>query len=128
MSTRTVHAVSRPLATANPELTGTPRLAATVLDLALHRERAATNDNGIRSCMAIENLPDGVFVTDDEHDTYLVLSNHVLRWSPAGYERAIAALQYPVRILTPPSVVRALAAGYPTDIHDSAFETLDRRS
>jgi len=113
-------------ATANPEMAGMPNPTATVLDLALHEERTATNDNGIRSCMSIENLPDGVFVTDDEHDAYLVLSDQLLRWSPAGYERAIAALEYPVRILTPASVVRTLAAGYPAGIHDSAFETLDR--
>ena len=90
MSTRTIHAFSRPLGAANPELAGTPRPAATVLDLALHQERTATIDNGTRSCMSIENMPDGVFVTDDEHDAYLVLSDRLLRWSPAGYERPIS--------------------------------------
>jgi hypothetical protein len=107
-------------ATANPQLAGRPRPAATVLDLALHEERTATIDPGRRSCVSIENMPDGVFVTDDEHDAYLVLAGHVLRWSPAGYERPTAPLEYPIRVLTPTSVVRTLAAGYRAGVHDSA--------
>jgi len=113
-------------ALANPELAGTPRPAATVLDLALHEERTATTDNATRSCISIEKMPDGVFVTDDEHDAYLVLSDRLLRWSPAGYERPIATLHYPLRVLTPASIVRTLAAGYPAGIHASAFAALDQ--
>ncbi len=113
-------------ALANPELAGTPRPAATVLDVALHQERMATIDNGNRSCTSIESMPDGVFVTDDEHDAYLVLSGRLLRWRPAGYERPIATLHYPVRVVTPASIVRTLAAGYPAGIHASASEALDQ--
>ena len=109
-------------ATANPELSGTARPAATVLDLALHQERTATIDDGNRSCMSIESMPDGVFVTDDEYNAYLVLAGQLLRWSPAGYEVPSAPLQYPARVVTPASVVRTLTAGYPAGIHDSAFE------
>ena len=113
-------------ALANPELAGTPRPAATVLDLALHQERMAPIDNGTRSCKSIEKMPDGVFVTDDEHEAYLVLSGRLLRWSPAGYERPIATLHYPLRVVTPASIVRTLAAGYPAGIHASAFAALDQ--
>ena len=113
-------------ALANPELAGTPRPAATVLDLALHQERMAPIDNGTRSCKSIEKMPDGVFVTDDEHEAYLVLSGRLLRWSPAGYERPIATFHCPARVLTPASIVRTLAAGYPAGIHASAFEALDQ--
>jgi hypothetical protein len=112
-------------ATANPELAGTPRPAATVLDLAIHQERTATIDRGNRACTSIENMPDGVFVTDDEHHAYLVVAGQHLRWSPAGYERSSAALQYPARVLTPASVVRTLAAGYSAGLHDSACDTRD---
>lgn len=108
-------------ATANPELAGSRRPAATVLDLALHQERTAMADPSSRSCLSIDHMPDGVFVTDDEHTAYLVLAGRLLRWSPAGYERPAAPLQFPVRTLTPASVVRTLAAGYPASIHDSAF-------
>lgn len=110
-------------ATANPELAGTSHPSATVLDSALHQERTATIDDGERSCMSIETMPDGVFVTDDEHDAYLVLKGRLARWSPAGYERPTAALQYPARVLTPASVVRTLAAGYSAGLHDSACDT-----
>jgi hypothetical protein len=33
-------------------------------------------------------------------------------------------LKYPARVLTPASVVRTLAAGYPVTIHTSAFQRL----
>jgi hypothetical protein len=108
-------------ASANPELAGTRHPAATVLDVALHQERTATSDRSSRACVSIEHLPDGVFVTDDEHTAYLVVGGQHLRWSPAGYEQSGVPLQFPVRTLTPASVVRTLAAGYPAGIHDSAF-------
>ena len=108
-------------AKANPELAGTPCPAATVLDSALHRERTAAIDEGTRSCVSIDNLPDGVFVTDDEDNAYLVRAGRPLRWTLAGYERSTAAIRYPARVLTPASVVRTLAAGYRANIHDSAL-------
>jgi hypothetical protein len=107
-------------ACANPVSAGTPRPAATVLDLALHHERTATNSHG-GSCMSLEKMPDGVLVTDDESNAYLVLAGQLLRWSPAGYQIPTTSLRYPVRIMTPASVVRTLAAGYPVGIHDSAL-------
>jgi PAS domain-containing protein len=111
-------------AAANPELAGTSRPAATVMDAAIHQERTAPIGHGNRSRISIEHLPDGVFVTDDDRTPYLILAGQFLRWSPAGYERPTAALQYPARVLTPVSVVRTLAAGYSVGIHDSAFDTL----
>jgi len=107
-------------ASANPELAGASRPAATVMDVAIHRERTAPIDHGSRSCHSIEQMPDGVFVTDDDRTAYLILAGEVLRWSPGGYERRTASLQYPVRVLTPLSIVRTLAAGYAADIHRSA--------
>ena len=50
------------------------------MDLVIHEERTATDSQ--RNCTSIEHLPDGVFVTDDEHHAYLVLTGRVLRWSP----------------------------------------------
>jgi hypothetical protein len=107
-------------ATANPELAGTSRPAATVMDAAIHKERTAPLDHVDRSCHSIEHMPDGVFVTDDDRTAYLILAGELLRWTPAGYERPTSPLKYPVRVLTPASVVRALAAGYAADIHRSA--------
>src|SRR5262245_910777 len=94
-------------AAANPELAGTSRPAATVMDAAIHRERTAPIAHDSRSCMSIEDMPDGVFVTDDDRTASLILAGGLLRWSPAGYERPTEPLQYPVRVLTPGSIVRA---------------------
>ena len=109
-------------ATVNPDRAGGRRPAAPVMDLAIHEERTAPIDDTNRSCMAIERMPDGVFVSDDEHQAYLVVAGQYVRWSAAGYERPTAPLRYPVRVLTPASVVRTMAAGYSAGIHESAFE------
>jgi hypothetical protein len=105
---------------ANPELARTPRPAATVMDAAIHEERTAPIEHGPRWRSSIENLPDGVFVTDDDRTAYLIIRGGCLRWSPSGYDRRTAPPHYPVRVLTPPSIVRALAAGYAADIHPTA--------
>ena len=107
-------------ATANPDLAGTSRPAATVMDAAIHQERTAAIDHGNRSCTSIEHMPDGVFVTEDDRTAHLILAGELLRWSPSGYALPAAPLRYPVRVVTPPSIVRALAAGYAADIHRSA--------
>jgi hypothetical protein len=107
-------------AKANPELADTARPAATVIDAALHAERIATGTQRRTVCHSIEELPDGTFVTDDEYDAYLVLRHQLLRWSPSGYEDPTRqAINYPIRVLTPASIVRTLAAGYPVGIHAS---------
>ena len=110
-------------AKANPGMSGTLRPAATTLDAVLHQERIATSRRAHRFCDSVENLPDGAFVTDDEQTAYLVLRNQLLRWSPAGYEHPpMRTIRYPARVLTPASVVRTLAAGYPVSVHSSALQ------
>lgn len=112
-------------AKANPEMTGAARPAATVVDAVLHRERTATGATSRKVCCSVDHLPDGTFVTDDEQNAHLVLKSQLLRWSPAGYEYHPARrIRYPARVLTPPSVIRALVAGYPVSIHSSAFEAI----
>ncbi len=109
-------------ATANPELTDVARPAATVIDAALHSERMATSAPLRKFCNTIDDVPAGTFITDDEQTAYLVLNHQLLRWSPAGYESAASqAINYPARVLTPASIVRTLAVGYPVIIHSSAF-------
>lgn len=114
-------------ASANPEITTAARPAATVIDAALHQERIAMNSQSRRFCNSVENLPDGAFVTDDESTAYLVLRKQLLRWAAAGYQRSEkCAISYPVRMLTPPSVVRTLAAGYAVNIHPSAWQAIEQ--
>lgn len=109
-------------ARANPELAKTARPAAAAIDAALHAERLATGAPQRIFCNSIDDLPDGVFISADEQTAYLVLNHQLLRWNPAGYEGAAQqAINYPARVLTPASTVRALAAGYPVLIHASAL-------
>lgn len=107
-------------ARANPALAGSSHPAATVMDAAIHQERTSPTGQGNRSCHSIQNMPDGVFVTNDDRTAYLIVAGGLLRWTAAGYERPPALLEYPLRILTPASVVRTLAGGYAAAIHSSA--------
>lgn len=109
-------------ARANPELADLALPPATTLDTALHLERLAAGSQAYRLYASIENLPDGTFVTDDEQTAYLVLKRRLLNWTPDGYEQhALQSIHYPLRVLTPASMVRTLAEGYPAGIHSSAF-------
>jgi len=113
-------------AKANPELVDTARPAATKLDAILHQDRTDMSSEARRYNDSIEDLPDGVFVTDDGVNAYLVLEDQPLLWSPAGYVGSpVRDISYPVQLLTPASVVRTLGAGYPVDIHTSAFQGVD---
>ena len=106
-------------------MTSEARPAATVIDTVLHRERTATSRDAERVYHTADNLPDGAFVTNDEKTAYLVLKNQLLCWSPAGYEDPPErSFRFPARMLTPLSVVRAFAAGYPVSIHPSAFQAI----
>jgi hypothetical protein len=110
---------------ANPEMISVDRPAATAVDTVLHRERTATHAKESRVCHSVDHLPDGAFVTNDEKTAYLVLKKQLLRWSPGGYEYpSERSIQFPARVLTPPSVIRALVAGYSVSIHSSAMRAI----
>lgn len=108
-------------AKANPDLTDAKRPDAPLLDASLHQERLSRNS----AYISYETLPDGTFITFDEREAYLKIKGRVLRWTPAGYEIGSAPKKsLPARILTPPSTVKTLTAGYPVNIHKSAFDCL----
>ncbi len=113
-------------ARANPRLSGTARPTAVSLDEVLHGERTAAGPRARKVSDAPYALPDGTFVADDGGEAYLVLEDGLLRWTPFGYERAARVARPPLRVLTPASVVRTLAAGYPAGIHPSALKTTER--
>jgi hypothetical protein len=75
------------------------------LDALLASERA-----GPRQLAALSSLPDGSFVLAGG-EPHLVLVGRLHRWSPGGYGPAVPA---PARaeLLTPPSLVRVLRAGW----------------
>ena len=52
-------------------------------------------------------------------ESYLIVQGRALSWSPAGYRAAQNALR-DAMLLTPPSTLRALSAGYKPVLHPSA--------
>lgn len=125
-------------AAANPRLSGGPRPTATTLDAALHAERLTQpgpmrNQGRKRTYAApAASLPDGTFVIgpgDPPGQAYLVLGQYLLHWAPFGYDAAIPRPFYGnLRVLTPHSVVRTLAAGFEAGVHASAQTLLASRS
>lgn len=63
-------------------------------------------------------LPDGAMVQSGD-ETFLVVGGDVRRWSFDGYRPATVPAGE-VRLVTPPSTLRALAAGYRAKLHASA--------
>ena len=92
-----------------------------MIDAALHYERMAGQRETPRYCDTLRDLPDGTFITADEQHAYLTQQGRLWHWSPTGYTSYEPAnLQFPARILTPASLIRTLAAGYPIAIHGTA--------
>ncbi|MBV8921027.1 MAG: hypothetical protein JOZ76_23625, partial [Bradyrhizobium sp.] len=85
----------------------------------LHRERL---DHGRKRLhplpRPLAELPDGAMVQQGA-DSYLIAQGRALLWSPAGY-RAAEMTDDNTMLLTPPSTLRALAAGYRPVLHPSA--------
>jgi hypothetical protein len=109
-------------AAANPALAGSPAPSADVIDAALHAERLGPRGEK-QSCRGrLSTLPFGAMVLLEEDERpFLVLKEALAPWSPAGYGPAVAKpAEARVGVLTPRSVVRALAWGYPVTVHPSA--------
>jgi hypothetical protein len=89
------------------------------IDATLHRERLADGRKRLHALpMPFERLPHGAMV-QHANDSYLVLQGRALQWSPAGYLPAQNALSGAM-LLTPPSTLRALSAGYRAVLHPTA--------
>jgi hypothetical protein len=90
------------------------------IDAVLHRERLAGGRKRVHAMpMPLEELPDGAMVQQGS-ESYLVAQCRALKWSPAGYGKAEQVLQHAM-LLTPPSTLRALTAGYRPVLHKSAM-------
>jgi hypothetical protein len=67
-----------------------------------------------------QNLPDGTFVELDGH-AWLVRGDTILAWSASGYlQRTARPPAGSVTVLTPPSIVAVLRAGYKAEMHPTA--------
>jgi hypothetical protein len=102
---------------------GTRGVLARDIDAVLHRERLVGGKKRLHALtVPLEKLPDGAMVQDG-NESYLIAKGRALLWSPAGYGKAEQALQ-DAMLLTPPSTLRALAAGYRPVLHQSAPEQM----
>lgn len=100
------------------------RLSAPQIDDLLEADRMIPADHPSRqiSMNRIGSLPDGAFVSDDEH-YFVVCSGKLLRWSFSGYEPvdAPARMKKHVLLLTTPNAsLQALNYGYRPVLHPSA--------
>jgi hypothetical protein len=90
------------------------------MDATLHGERLSGGKKRLHPLpMPLDELPDGAMVQQG-NQSYLILQRRTLAWSPAGYRPAPNAPQ-DAMLLTPPSALRALAAGYRPVLHASAW-------
>jgi hypothetical protein len=108
---------------AHPGAGGSGRPTADELDNQLHAERVAADRSKRSFTAALDELPDGVFVTVPAwgERAYLVWANGLLEWSPGGYQKRRSRPQGErVRVLTPPSTVAAIRAGYVPEVHASS--------
>jgi hypothetical protein len=108
---------------AYPSDGGLPRPTAAEIDRRLHAERLAPDRSKRLFVAALDELPDGVFVTVEAwgKQAYLVLGDSLLAWSPGGYgEPRRRPKGENVNVLTPKSTVEAIRAVYVPEIHPSA--------
>jgi len=107
-------------AAANPDAAHSAAPLADDMDRVLHAERLG--HGGKRTYRErLSRLPDGVMVANDEDRPFLVRGRALAPWTPGGYGPPVprpAGATW--RVLTPPSVVRAVAHGYPVGVHPSA--------
>jgi hypothetical protein len=101
-------------------LPGQEKLSALDLDAALHRERTSCNSLVITD---IQNMPTGTMVQDSQGVFYLVRSTKLLQWSPDGYRTPVSDPEAPFRLVTPPSLLKTLQAGYEPQLHPTATKT-----
>lgn len=94
------------------------------MDACLHRERVAPQRAKRVWHTGCADLPDGAFI---EHDgvPHIVMTGGLRAWSWQGYGPLMARPTGSVSVLTPPSSVAVLRAGYRPVLHQSANSKCD---
>jgi hypothetical protein len=85
------------------------------IDRIIHAKRVTRNRGKVTYRELLANLPDGVFVTLPENPqvAQLIWHGSLHHWASAGYLNSLPLPQNcEVSVLTPQSIVRAIAAGY----------------
>ena len=90
------------------------------IDTVLHHERLDHGKKRLHPLLVpLDQLPEGAMVQQGE-DSFLITQGRALLWSPAGYAAA-EQLSGEVTLLTPPSTLRTLHAGYRAVLHPTAL-------
>ena len=99
---------------------GVMNILAREIDAVLHRERLDRRAKRLHSLpMPLEELPDGAMLQQG-NESFAIVQGRAFVWSPAGYRAAENGLDEAM-LLTPPSTLRALSAGYRPVLHPSAM-------
>jgi hypothetical protein len=102
---------------------GVRRVLARDIDAVLHRERLSGGKKRLHPrTMSLEELPDGAMLQEGA-ESFLIAQGRALKWSPAGYCKEQNVIK-DATLLTPPSTLRALSAGYRPLLHKSAMELM----
>jgi hypothetical protein len=97
------------------------RPGATAMDTALHQERTDQSRRKLSYLAPAAELPDGVMIRAGG-EPGLLIAGRVRPWSFHGYGAPAPADQAGrVEVLTPPSIVAAITAGYRPLVHPSAL-------
>jgi hypothetical protein len=94
------------------------RPSARDMDNVLHAERLNGKAKRIHR-LPFDSLPDGAFVSIDG-EAYAVRDKWLLAWTPNGYSRKLMRPGGRAEVLTPPSIIAVLKAGYRPQWHPSA--------
>jgi hypothetical protein len=106
---------------------GVSGVRAPAIDEVLHRERLNGKAKRLHALpMPLEQLPDGAMV-QAEGESYLIARGRALLWSWDGYRDA-ATPPRDAALLTPPSTLRALAAGYRPVMQPTAVQQTEPSS
>ena len=98
---------------------GVAALLAKDFDAVLHRERLDRGRKRLHPLpLPIAELPEGAMVQAGG-ESYLIAKGNPLRWSFAGYRKTDEPIP-DAMLITPPSTLRALAAGFRPVLHSSA--------
>jgi hypothetical protein len=101
------------------------RATAPAMDLVLHAERLDGKEKRLHR-RAIDELPDGAVIARDSQP-FAVRGKYLLHWTPRGYDASQARPRgIQVDVLTPPSMLKVLGAGYAPRWHPSAADASKR--
>ena len=94
------------------------------IDHTLHAERLNTHGRKQSHKVPLQDLPDGSMFSAPA-GYLLLLGGRCFLWSTRGYAAAVPSrADNIVDVLTPPSVVDVLRAGYEPDIHESILKIM----